>query len=154
MRKQRIYIDTSVIGGCFDEEFAEWSLMLFNEFITGEKIAVISTILIGELSKAPDYISNKIKEIPTEYIELVPMNTEIESLAKSYICNGAISEKYSDDALHIAAATVYKVDVLVSWNFKHIVNLRRIQLYNSINLMHGCAFIEIRTPREVVRYEK
>lgn len=153
MNKQRIYIDTSVIGGCFDEEFAEWSNLLFAEFVEGNKIAIISDILIDELSKASDIIKNKIKEIPQEYLEIQKKNDDIIFLANSYIQNNAISQKYSDDALHIALATVCKADVLVSWNFKHIVNLRRIQLYNAINLTNGYSLIEIRTPREVLQNE-
>jgi len=150
MHKLRIYIDTSVIGGCFDEEFAEWSNMLFDEFIAGKKIAVISDITIGELSKAFDFIKNKIKEIPDKYIEVIHKTKEIEELSHSYIKNNAISKKHGDDALHIASATIAKADVLVSWNFKHIVNLRRIQIYNSVNLMNGYSIIEIRNPREVL----
>jgi hypothetical protein len=61
-----------------------------------------------------------------------------------------INEKYRSDALHIAVATVSGVDVLVSWNFKHIVNLNRIKLFNSINLKEGYNLLEIRTPLEVI----
>jgi hypothetical protein len=154
MSKQRIYIDTSVIGGCFDKEFSEWSNKLFDEFIAGNKIALISDILIDELSKAPDYIKNKIKEIPEEYLEIVNKNNDVLFLADSYIQNNAISQKFSDDALHIAFATIFKADVLVSWNFKHIVNLRRIQLFNGINLTNGYSIIEIRTAREVLQNEE
>mgnify|MGYP000932911779 CR=1 FL=1 len=154
MHKQRIYIDTSVIGGCFDKEFAEWSNLLFDEFISGRKIAVISDILIDELSKAPNIIKNKIKEIQEKNLEIVHKNQEVITLANSYVTNNAISNKYTDDALHIAFATINKVDVLVSWNFKHIVNLRRIQLYNGINLTNGYSLLEIRSPREVYENEE
>ena len=65
----------------------------------------------------------------------------------------AVSEKYLLDAQHIALATINHVDVLISWNFKHIVNLRRIQLYNSINLKYGYSLLEIRSPREVINEE-
>jgi predicted nucleic acid-binding protein len=148
--KPRVYIDTSVIGGCFDEEFQEWSNKLFDEFINGQMIAVISNITTDELIKAGDNVKNKIKDIPSSNIELVEKNIEINDLAERYIRHKAISGKYSDDALHIATATYYKVDVLVSWNFKHIVNLRRIKIYNAVNLMNGYSTIEIRTPREVI----
>ncbi len=114
MRKLRIYIDTSVIGGCFDKEFAVWSNMLFDEFMAGKKIAVISDVTIGELSKAYDFIRNKIKEIPDKYIEVIHKTKEIEELSHSYIKNNATSKKYGDDALHIASATIAKADVLVS----------------------------------------
>lgn len=154
MHIPRIYIDTSVIGGCFDEEFEEWSNKLFDEFIAGNKIAVISDIFIDELSKARDNIKDKIKEIPEKHTEIVSKNDEILFLANCYIDKKAISPKYTDDALHIASATINKVDVLVSWNFKHLVNLRRIQLYNAINFENGYSTIEIRTPREVLEDEE
>jgi len=153
MQKQRVYIDTSVIGGCFDEEFQEWSNLLFDEFLKGNRIALLSDTLIDEISKAPDKIKNRLKEIPDEFLEIIRRNEEVISLAENYIQNNAISPKFSDDALHIAFATIYKADVLVSWNFKHIVNLRRIQLYNGINLTNGYSIIEIRTPREVLQSE-
>src|SRR3989339_2072103 len=147
MNKLRIYIDTSVVGGCFDEEFEEYSNKLMNDFINGKNIVIISDVLTDELSKARDEIAKKIKEIPNEYIEIINRNDEIIHLANAYIENNAISPKYSDDALHIASATVVKASILVSWNFKHIVNFRRIQLYNAINLMNGYSIIEIRSPR-------
>jgi len=61
-----------------------------------------------------------------------------------------LTNKSYNDALHIALATLNNSDVLASWNFKHIVNLERIRLYNSINLRFGHRLIEIRTPREIL----
>ena len=153
MHKQRIYIDTSVIGGCFDEEFAEWSKNLFEEFFKGNKIAVISDLTIEELEGVSDNIKNKLREIPTESLEFLQKNDEANELANLYIEGNAISIKSLSDATHIALATIAKVNVLVSWNFKHIVNLRRIYLYNSINLQNNYPVIEIRTPREILENE-
>ena len=72
-------------------------------------------------------------------------------LAEIYITEGALTNKSYNDALHIALATLNNADVLASWNFKHIVNLDRIRLYNSINLRFGYRLIEIRTPREILK---
>ena len=83
-------------------------------------------------------------------MEIVQSNDDIDFLAKKYFEYEAISPKHKQDALHIAAATFYKVDVLTSWNFKHIVNLRRINLYNAVNLIFGYSKLEIRSPREVI----
>jgi len=80
----------------------------------------------------------------------VVLNEEARKLAEYYIKEGIVSEKYLVDAQHIAIATVYKVDVLVSWNFKHIVNLQKIKQYNAINLKYGYTLLEIRSPREVI----
>jgi len=75
--------------------------------------------------------------------------TLARELAAAYVAEGAIGTRMRADALHIAVATVARVDVLVSWNFKHIVNLTRIHAYNAINLKNGYPILEIRTPREV-----
>jgi predicted nucleic acid-binding protein len=153
MHKPRIYIDTSVIGGCFDEEFAEWSNKLFDEFIAGKKIAVVSQVTFDELKNAPSEVKSKINEIPLEYIQNIEINPEIMYIAKMYIKMKSISDRCLDDATHIACATYSNVDYLVSWNFKHIVNVYRIQKYNAVNLMHGYKTIDIRTPREVISDE-
>lgn len=150
----RVYIDTSVIGGCFDEEFQEWSNKLFEEFINKKKKAIISDIVFEELSDAPLFVRAKIKEIPINNLEKLNKNAQIEFLADKYIEYRVIPEKYYNDALHIAIATIYKVDILVSWNFKHIVNYDRIMKYNSINLMFGYKTLEIRNPKEVVSNEE
>jgi len=153
MHKQRIYIDTSVVGGCFDKEFEEWSNKLFEEFKSGKKIAVVSDLTIKELDDAYDYIQNKLWEIPSEFMEMIKKNDEVDDLAFKYIENKAISQKHSSDASHIAFGTIFYVSVLVSWNFQHIVNLRRISLYNSINIQNNYPILEIRTPREVLENE-
>jgi predicted nucleic acid-binding protein len=153
MHKQRIYIDTSVIGGCFDSMFAEWSNKLFDEFIAGEKIAVISPTTTDEINNAPSNVQDKLNQIPAEFIEILIYNNEINDLANEYIQNNAVPYKSFDDATHIAYATYYKTDYLVSWNFKHIVNVNRIKKYNSINLVQGYSIIDIRTPREVLNDE-
>ncbi len=150
MYKNRIYIDTSVIGGCYDTEFENWSIQLFQEFIKGSKTAVISPLTIDELREAPAKVKNKLYEIPDNYLEILDYNNEIDILANEYIKNNAVPGKFLDDASHIAYATYYKVDLLVSWNFKHIVNINRIRKYNSVNLNMGYQIIDIRTPREVI----
>jgi hypothetical protein len=154
MHKLRIYIDTSVFGGCFDKMFSEWSNKLFEEFISGKKIAVISDVGLEELKEAPENVRNILDNIPAEYINIVYRNEESQFLANEYINNKAIPPKSSDDALHIAIATISNVDLLVSWNFKHIVNYNRIIKYNSINLMNGYKTLEIRNPKEVVNNEE
>lgn len=150
MRKQRIYIDTSVIGGCFDDEFYDFSNQLFNEFIEGSKIAIISDITLRELENAPKKVHSVLDSIPLRHKEYLELSSESIFLAKKYIEEGAISPKFLLDAQHIAIATINKVDTLVSWNFKHIVNLKRIHLYNATNLKYGFPILEIRSPREVI----
>lgn len=69
------------------------------------------------------------------------------------MAHGIVGPGSRSDALHVALATIGRVDVMVSWNFKHIVNLNRIRLFNAVNLEQGYGLIEIRTPMEVL-YEE
>lgn len=151
--KQRVYIDTSVIGGCFDEEFEKWSNRLFDDFKSGKKIAVVSDITLDELSDAPQRVQDNFKTIPVNSLEIFIADTEARNLADLYIFEKAVSKRFYEDALHIAISTINQVSVLASWNFKHIVNLDKIRLYNAVNLKNGYAILEIRTPREILKFE-
>jgi predicted nucleic acid-binding protein len=150
--KPRIYTDTSVIGGCLDTEFAPSSLQLFENFKSGSAIIVVSNLTLLELENAPEMVQAVLKEVPVENIEYVEFTKEGGELAQIYISEGIIGEKNRVDAQHIATATISRVDVLVSWNFKHIVNLQRIHAYNAVNLKYGYPLLEIRTPQEVISY--
>lgn len=146
----KVYTDTSVIGGYFDKEFQEWSVALWDEFLQGTKHIMFSELTAQELEFAREEIRNLINEIPTENRTDITISNEAITLAETYIREGALTNKSYNDALHIALATLNNADVLASWNFKHIVNLDRIRLYNSINLRLGYRMIEIRTPREIL----
>ena len=149
----KVYVDTSVFGGCFDVEFEEWSNKLMEEFKFGLKVVVISDLTLKELEEAPQNVRSLVEEIPEEHKDYVILDDETRVLARHYIEESAVSERYLVDAQHIGIATVNRVDVLVSWNFRHIVNLTRIRLYNSVNLKYGYPLLEIRSPREVL-YER
>jgi hypothetical protein len=146
----KVYADTSTIGGCFDVEFKEWSLALFEEYKQGVKTMMLSDLTIQELEFAREEVRNKVNELKTENKISIGVNDEAIKLAETYINEGALTNKSYNDALHIALATLNNADVLASWNFKHIVNINRIRLYNSINLKLGYKMIEIRTPREIL----
>ncbi len=151
--KQRIYIDTSVTGGCEDQEFSKWSVQLFKEFREGIRIAVISDLTRRELEGAPQSVKKILSSVPQSNVENVFLTEEAEILAQSYVDNAVVSAKHIVDAQHIAIASVERVDVLVSWNFQQIVNLDRIRAFNAVNLKLGYPILEIRSPREVI-YEK
>jgi predicted nucleic acid-binding protein len=150
MVRPRIYVDTSVNGGCLDNEFEEYSNQLFEEFIVGKKRLVISDLVLFELEGAPENVREVLTKVAENNIEYVFLNEESISLANAYLKEGVIAENSLSDARHIAIATVERVDVLVSWNFKHIVNLNRIHLINSVNLKLGYPILEIRSPLEVI----
>jgi len=149
----RFYVDTSVWGGYEDKEFKEWTQPFFEQAKNGKFIIVVSDITIGELLEAPSNIRELPDSIPSQFIEEVNITDEQFELADKYIQEGVLSEKFYSDAQHIAISTVLKVDTLVSWNFKHMVNFFRIRQYNSINLKYGYSTIDIRTPKELI-YEK
>jgi hypothetical protein len=149
----RIYTDTSVLGGCEDEEFAEHSVRLMDGFVQGQRVLVLSSLTIQELTAAPAEVRRRLASVPEAQIETLQLDAEAKELAEAYIAAGVLTGTMRADAQHIAIATVARVDVLVSWNFKHIVNLQRIHGYNSVNLRLGYPMIEIRTPREVLSDE-
>ena len=149
MKQLRIYLDTSVIGGCFDREFEIFSSKLLAEINSGKMIGVFSDVTADELANAPDFIQDNFAKIQMKYIEKVVTNQEMISLADTYLSHKIVTANYKEDALHIAIATVSRVDVLVSWNFKHIVNLDRIHKFNAINLLEGYQLLEIRSPKEL-----
>ncbi len=146
----KVYIDTSVIGGCLDNEFSTWSKLLFDEFRSGIKIAVVSDLTLRELEDAPEDVRQILADLPSESIEYVFLSEEALELADTYIAHNVVTENHLIDAQHIAIATIERVDVLVSWNFKQIVNLDRIRKFNAVNLMLGYHLLEIRSPLEVL----
>lgn len=149
IRAPRIYIDTSVVGGCLDEEFREASVRLLDKCRAGEVILIISDTLTSELEYAPPGVRRILEGLPRGSIERVLRNEATDSLADEYLRQGVVPPKMIEDARHISLATVAKVDVVVSWNFKHIVNLDRIHAFNSVNLRLGYPMLEIRSPLEV-----
>jgi hypothetical protein len=126
-----------VLGGCEDAEFSEHSRRLMERFVRGDLILVVSTLTVQELAAAPGEVRRHLASVPENYVETLQLDAEARELAEGYIAEGVISAKMRADAQHIAIATVARVDVLVSWNFKHIVNLYRIHGYNSVNLRRG-----------------
>jgi hypothetical protein len=150
--RPRIYTDTSVIGGCLDSEFRESSIRLMQLFRTGRAIMVFSDLTQLELDGAPPGVHRVLDTVPEAFKESIEVTDEASDLARRYIQEGVIVESKWVDAQHIALATVSRVDVLVSWNFKHIVNLERIRGYNGVNLKAGYPLLEIRTPQEVITH--
>ena len=154
MKKIRIYVDTSVIGGCFENEFSKWSNLLFKNFKSGIFIPILSRTVESEVENAPEFIKNKYKELLSYNSEIININEEILNLMDKYKSKHILNNKYMNDLIHIAAATCSNADVLVSWNFKHIVRFDKIQLFNSVNIEFGYKTIHIYSPREVAIDEK
>ena len=154
MKKLRIYVDTSVFGGCFDEEFAKDSNEFIRTTIRRRDVILLTELIKLEIEDAPPVVRNLYRSLSSTIIENVNLTKEVLELRDQYIKVKIVGLKAITDATHIAAATVFKADVLVSWNFKHIVNYDKIRKYNAVNLMNGYQPLEIRTPKEMIYYEK
>jgi predicted nucleic acid-binding protein len=150
--KQRIYIDTSVVGGYFDDEFKEATRLLFDRLEKSEIIFVVSGLLNLELLNAPRNVRELLHNYSSNKFQRVELTEEVISLANKYIFEKVVGQTSLEDCRHIALATINRVDVLASWNFKHIVNLDRIKGYNSVKLKLGYSMIEIRSPKDLINY--
>lgn len=151
--KQRIYIDTSVFGGYFDEEFSEFTKPLFDRLQHGEFKLLFSAVTQDELSFAPNKVKKLVKSLKAENTEFTETNDEAVELATQYIAEKVVGQTSFADCLHIALATINRADYLISWNFKHIVNVQRIRGYNAINIKNGYRELEIRSPRDFMTYD-
>ena len=154
MKKLRIYVDTSVIGGCFDKEFIIWSNGLFKDFQLGNFQPIVSEIVAIEIKKAPQPVKDKYLELLSFGAESLSVNDEVYALVDEYEKKNILTPKFTEDMVHIALATVANVDIVVSWNFKHIVHFDKIRQFNAVNLSLGYKKLEIYSPREVTNYDE
>ena len=150
----KYYVDTSVFGGYFDKEFEKTTKKLFSQIERDRVVILYSEMTETELMTAPEKIQTFVRNLNSESIEYIEITEEIVQLADEYINEKVVGKTSRDDCIHIALATINRADVLISWNFKHIVNLNRIRGYNSVNLKLGYPTIEIRSPKEMIDYEE
>ena len=148
--KQRIYIDTSVVGGYFDEDLKEATKGLFQRLENIEIVFVISDLLELELIEAPLHVRELLLKYSSDKFERIKLTEEAVILADTYIAEKIVGKTSLEDCRHIALSTINRVDVLASWNFKHIVNETRIRGYNSVNLKLGYNQIKILSPLEII----
>ena len=149
VRKLRIYLDTSVFGGAEDEEFSEVSKRLFDQIQAGHFTVLISTQLLAELAQAPAAVREVLDELPSGSLEWLEIDHEVHELADAYLEARVVGETAREDAIHVAAASVAEADLILSWNFKHIVRFDRIRKFNGVNAVRGYRALDIRSPLEV-----
>lgn len=149
MKRMRVYIDTSVFGGCFDDEFESDSKHFFDLLLEGRATALISDTLVAELVDAPDQVQDLLEKVLSSASERLGLLDEVEELRDAYLEAGVLSAKWADDALHVAHAVVARAHVLVSWNFRHLVNPLRIRGFNGVNATRGYGPVVIMTPEDV-----
>jgi hypothetical protein len=152
MKTPRIYLDTSVLGGCFDPEFSVWSKGLIADFRSGRFIPVLSDLLALEIGRAPERVQEVYSELAALPAEQIVISDAALDLLSAYEARSVLGPKYRADMLHIALACVADADLLVSWNFKHIVRFDKIRLFNAANMEQGYKVLAIHSPREVTTY--
>lgn len=152
-RVAKIYLDTSVIGGFYDSEFEEETKILFEKIKLGQFHVIYSNTTEEELLGAPEKVQELLPNLPENLKTKVELSEEAVNLADTYLAENVVGRTSRSDCFHIAMATIYEVDILVSWNFKHIVNVKRIRGYNAVNMKLGYKTIDIRSPKEIIYNE-
>ena len=149
MKTPTLYLDTSVIGGYFDDEWKDATRELWRQMEAGGYRFVTSTVTFDELTAAPPRVRELFAStFPTESI--LDITTEAESLAATYVSRHVLPPKFTDDARHVAACTVAQLEYLVSWNFRHLVNVEREKGFNAVNMLQGYRTVRIDNPLELI----
>ena len=149
MRTPTLYLDTSVLGGYFDDEFKEATQELWRQMEQGRFRFLTSLVTVDELTEAPERVRELLATAfaPGNILEVTG---EMEQLAAAYMSQAILTPKYSDDARHVAVCTVARIDYLVSWNFRHLVNVEREKGFNVVNLLQGYPTLRIVNPLELI----
>ncbi len=158
MRKLKVYLETTLFNFYVDESkgFAhESTVALFKEIAMGKYEAFTSDFVINELERAKKEKSDKMLKLVAEYgVKVLEPDEDANRLADLYVAEGVIPQKYLTDGLHIAIATVYGLDMIVSLNFNHIVKRKTLKMTGAINILNGYSAIEIYSPMEIVDDER
>lgn len=150
MKIPTLYLDTSVIGGAFDDEWKDATLELFRLASSGSYRLVTSVVAEREVEDAPPRVRQQFAELFADPAQVHLLTDEAESLAHEYVATGVVTSKYLDDARHVAVASVQGIAVIVSWNFRHLANLRRETGFNGVNLLQGYPQVRILSPLELI----
>lgn len=150
MKIPALYLDTSVIGGRFAEEFKAATRELFRQTDLGLYQLFVSVVTESEIQNAPAEIQKFFIETFADARQILPLTEESEQLARAYVAAGIVPANYLDDARHVAIATVEQVGLVVSWNFKHLANYRRETEFNRVNRLQGYRPVRILTPMELI----
>ena len=148
----KVYVDTSVFGVFFDREFSDPSKIFFDEIKRQRFTLVTSAVVQAEIELSPENVRKLFDEM-IMMADMAHVDSAVLNLQESYLKEGIVTANSSDDALHVALATTAKCDLIVSWNFKHIVHFEKIPKYNAVNILQGYSKIGIFSPLEVIAYE-
>ena len=145
-----LYLDTSVIGGYYDAEWMQDTRELWRQAKEGKWKLVTSVITERELLAAPPAVRALFDETFPSADVLLAATDEADDLAQEYLKASVVSERYADDAMHVAICTVHRISFLVSWNFRHLVNVQREAGFNAVNLLQGYPMLSIVNPKEII----
>jgi len=145
MHALALYLDTSVLGGYFDAEFLADTRALWRLREAGRFRFVSSQLVIGEIAGAPERV-RALMQTGFAVEDVLAINEEMEALAAAYLGQKVVPAGYADDAQHVAVCSVARLDYLVSWNFKHLANVRREAGFNAVNLLQGYPPVRIVAP--------
>ena len=150
MRKLRVYLDTSTVSHLFADDVPEKrddTTHLWRDFIKSKYDIFISPLLIEELENCSEPRRSKmLGKLSEIQFQIISKTEEVNLLAKEYIKGGVLREKSFDDCMHIAFAVVYNCDLIVSWNFKHLVNYKTINKVRIVNAINQYREISIISP--------
>lgn len=149
MRRIRVYCDTSVFGGVLDEEFAAATKRFFDGVKKGRYMILVSPVILDELSRAPRRVQQVLEGLPESSVETPAVSDEARRLGQAYLTAGVLGQASRGHATHVATASVAGADLILSWNFRHIVNYERIQKFNAVNLLNGYRALDVRSPQEL-----
>ena len=145
MHALSLYLDTSVIGGYFDAKFRADTRALWRLKDAGQFQFVSSVIVEKEITGAPLRVRELMRDTFAG-ITLLPLSREADELGTAYLAQKVVPPNYEDDAFHVAICSVARIDYLVSWNFKHLANVRRESGFNAVNVLQGYPSVRIVAP--------
>jgi predicted nucleic acid-binding protein len=151
MKKETLYLDTSVPSAYYDnrtKERQEATIKFWKETLPYFQV-YISEITIEELEATKNELLRRDFKRLIKGFKILKANEKIRNLTEVCVQKGIFSERYIDDALHVAIATFYKISYLISWNFEHLVKVKTRRLVNSVNILEGFSEIEIVSPQEL-----
>ena len=150
MHVPTLYLDSSVLGGYFDEQFQEATRQLWSQMKQGRFRFMASILVADEMEKAPAHVRQLFEETFQRADSIVSYDREMDDLARLYLDRGVVPRQYVEDAGHVAVCAIARFDYLVSWNFKHLVNVRREAGFNAVNLLQGYPSVRIVSPMELI----
>lgn len=145
MHALSLYLDTSVIGGYYDAEFMADTRALWRLKEAGRFRFVSSELVLDEVARAPERV-RELLHTSFAADDVLDIIGEMEDLAAAYMAQKVVPAEYADDAQHVAVCSVARLDYLVSWNFKHLANVRREAGFNAVNVLQGYPPVRIVAP--------